>query len=174
MQKLTVSVAELLGRPGLYRDISVSEDIDDVRTALARIAGAPVAGSLRAESVMEGILVTGTVTGRVAAECARCLRPLETDVTLEVCELFVGPGSEIPDDEAYRVAGTEIHLEPMLRDALTLALPLNPLCRRDCKGLCARCGADLYSGECACADDTTDPRWAPLDELRARLENQGA
>jgi uncharacterized protein len=174
VQKLTVSVAELLGRPGQYRDISLHEPLDDVRTAMARLDDAPVSGALRAESVVEGILVTGTVSGHITAECARCLTALDADAAVEVCELFAGPGSEIADDEAYRVVGTEIHLEPMLRDALTLALPLNPLCRRDCKGLCASCGADLNSGDCLCADDATDPRWAPLDALRARLENQGA
>lgn len=173
MQTLTISVAELLGQPGRYRDISVTHAIRDLRTALARLDDAPVTGTLRAESVVEGILVTGRVSGQISAECARCLAGLGSGVEVEVCELFAS-GSPEPDDDVYRVGGTEIHLEPMLRDALTLALPLNPLCRRDCKGLCAGCGADLNATECACSDDTTDPRWAQLDALRARLESQEA
>ncbi|MGH2730855.1 MAG: YceD family protein, partial [Actinomycetota bacterium] len=56
-------------------------------------------------------------------------------------------------------------------DALTLALPLNPVCRASCKGLCAHCGADLNRGPCNCAAEETDPRWAPLAALRERLES---
>lgn len=174
MQTLRTSVAELLGQPGRYRDISISAPLGDVRTALARLDDAPVSGSLRAESVVEGILVTGTAGGHVAAQCARCLTDLGAEIDVELCELFAAPGAEQTDEEFYRVTGTDIDLEPMLRDALALALPLNPLCRRDCKGLCPRCGADLNAGMCSCTEDTSDPRWAPLDELRARLENQDA
>ena len=174
MQTLTVSVAELLGQPGKYRDISISHSLADLRTALARVDDAPVNGSLRAESVVEGILVTGTATGHVAAQCARCLSDLGTDVEVELVELFAAPGSAPAEEDVYRIDGTEIDLEPMLRDALALALPLNPLCRRDCKGICAGCGADLNVAECVCSEDAPDPRWAPLDALRARLENQGA
>lgn len=174
MQTLTISVAELLGQPGRYRDISVSRPIGNLRTALARLDDAPVRGTFRAESVVEGILVTGKVHGHISAECARCLSQLGSAVEVEVCELFASPGAAITDDDVYRVSGREIDLEPMLRDSLALALPLNPLCRRDCKGLCAGCGADLNVAECACSDTAPDPRWAPLEALRARLENQGA
>jgi uncharacterized protein len=92
-------------------------------------------------------------------------------VEVEVCELYTAPGHEAEDD-AYRVGGTEIDLEPMLRDALTLALPLNPVCREDCAGLCAHCGKDLNEGACDCVEDTTDPRWEALASLRAKLESQ--
>ena len=59
--------------------------------------------------------------------------------------------------------------EPMLRDALTLALPLNPVCKEDCKGLCAHCGNEMTSETCDCTQETTDPRWAELDVLRAGI-----
>jgi uncharacterized protein len=56
-------------------------------------------------------------------------------------------------------------LRPLVRDALLLELPLAPLCRPDCRGLCARCGADLNAGPCSCVADR-DPRWGALDALR--------
>jgi uncharacterized protein len=171
VHKLVMPVAELLGRPGEYRDVSISEPLDGVRGPLARVADDPVTASLRAESVVEGVLVTGPVAAHTILQCARCLREFESDLGLEVCELFVAPShlSEAEDD-SYRVTGTEIHLEPMLRDAVTLALPLHPLCRQDCRGICARCGTDLNTGECSCSEDGVDPRWAELDAVRARLE----
>jgi DUF177 domain-containing protein len=59
----------------------------------------------------------------------------------------------------------------MMRDSVGLALPLNPLCRDDCAGLCARCGKDLNEGACECVDDDIDPRWDALAALRERLES---
>ena len=171
MRELTISVAEILGRPGEYRDVAIAQPLEGVELALAHLASRPLTGTLRLESVMEGILVTGSVSGDADIECARCLKTLASAVDVEVCELFTAPGHEAEDD-AYRVQGSEIDLEPMLRDAVGLALPLNPLCRADCAGLCARCGKDLNEGACDCVEDETDPRWDALAEVRAKLESQ--
>jgi DUF177 domain-containing protein len=173
VQELTISVAELLGRPGAVRDVLLSAQMEGIATALARVAADPVALKLRAESVMEGILVTGQVEAGATAQCARCLVDFPADVDVDVCELFVAPAHESRDDDVYKVTGTEIDLEPMVRDALMLALPLHPLCREGCKGICARCGADLNAGECSCTEAEEDPRWAPLEALREQLEQRG-
>jgi uncharacterized protein len=170
VQELRVSVAEILGYPGEYRDIRLDRPISGVGTALARVTEGPVHAELRAESVVEGILMTGTVRAGTTLSCARCLDEFPSEVGLELCELFAGPGHEPSvEDEVYRVDGKEIDLEPMLRDALTLALPLHPLCREECPGLCARCGRRLDVGSCECFQEETDPRWAELDALREKL-----
>lgn len=172
MQHLRLSVAELLGRPGEYRDVSFSGRLPGVGTALARLDHDGIKGELRVESVIEGVLVTGKVAGQTTLECARCLTEFGSDVGLRVCELYAGPSHEASaDEDVYQVEATEIDLEPMIRDAVTLALPLNPLCREDCAGLCATCGTDLNEGACDCKDDALDPRWAALSDLRRRLEN---
>ncbi|MGH2754619.1 MAG: YceD family protein [Actinomycetota bacterium] len=170
MQEFKVSVSEILGHPGLYKDIKVRRTLPPVGNALARVQARPIDARLRAESVVEGVLVTGPVTAPVAYECARCLTPVTSDVVLDVCELFVAPGHEAPpEEEAYEVTGLEIDLEPMLRDNIALALPLNPVCRDDCLGICARCGRDLNQGPCDCSDEELDPRWAELAALRDKL-----
>ena len=169
MHEFTISVAEILGSPGAYRDLRIRKPLKGVRTSLARLHRA-IDASLRAESVVEGILVTGRVAADPVLQCARCLKQLPADLDVEVCELFYAPGhTDQADDDSYRVAGNDIDLEPMLRDAITLGLPLNPLCKADCKGLCARCGKDLNLGDCECTEEEGDPRWAALDELRDRL-----
>jgi uncharacterized protein len=167
-----VPVAEILGRPGHYRDFEIAQPVPGARTTLARADQGPTSARLRAESVVEGILVTGRVTGRAMSECARCLSEVRLELDLEVCDLFVAPGHEPDDatDDAYEVIGTDIDLEPMLRDAVTLSLPLNPVCRPECKGLCSHCGSDLNRGECGCVLEERDPRWTALDDLRLRLE----
>lgn len=173
MSDWKVSVAEILGRPGEYRDIRIERPISGIRTTLAELADAPVEADLKAESVVEGVLVTGRIRGAATIQCARCLKPLSSGIDLEVCELFVPPGADVPPEEDfYGFKGAEIDLEPMLRDAIALDLPLNPLCGAECRGMCARCGADLNAGECDCADDDVDPRWAELSALRERLESK--
>jgi DUF177 domain-containing protein len=169
---LTLSVAEILGHPGAYRDFEVAAPLTGVGTTVARLAPDPVRAALRAESVVEGVLVTGRVATRVIATCARCLEEVPEAMSLEVCELFASPGrgGGEEDDAAYRVTEEEIHLEQMLRDSCVLALPFTPLCSAECRGLCASCGQDLNEGDCDCGEEGTDPRWAPLLELRERLE----
>lgn len=171
MQSLKVPIVEILGHPGAYRDIEVSCPLPEVRNSLARLSDTDeTAAKLRAESVVEGILVTGTAVGKGHFTCARCLTALDSSLEIEVCELFVTPGHEVPaEEEAYEVKGTEIDLEPMMRDAFVLALPLNPVCGPDCKGLCGSCGKNLNEGPCDCAEDDIDPRWAALSELREKL-----
>ena len=164
-----ISVAEILGQPGQHRDLNLELPLTGVGTTLAHLEERPLRAELRAESVVEGILITGDIEGATTLECARCLKGFHSTVGVEVCELFLAPGAEPEDRESYRVSGVDIDLEPMLRDAVTLSLPLNPLCREDCKGICARCGRDLNLGACDCTEDTTDPRWAELDALRDRL-----
>ena len=170
MQGLTISVADLLGRPGEYREFEPRPTIQGVGGPLARLQARPLQCKLRVESVVEGVLVTGTVTGATALECARCLKPFSSELSIDLCELYVGPGQQAPaGEDAYRVTGKEIHLGPMLRDSLTLGLPLKPLCKEDCKGLCSVCGGDLNTETCNCSTETVDPRWAALTDLKERL-----
>jgi uncharacterized protein len=171
MQQLTVPVAEILGRPGEYRDLDVEASLVGVGNALVRLDASPLRGALRLESVVEGILVTGRVAGSATMECSRCLGTGRLPVELELCELYLTEDRAALEEDAYRLAGGELELEPMLRDAVGLELPLRPLCRDNCRGLCARCGQDLNAGACACRDDDIDPRWAALSGLSERLRS---
>jgi uncharacterized protein len=170
MQQLIVSVADILGRPGVGRDLHLEAALPGVGNALVQVEESPVRASLHADSVVEGVLVTGEVEASASVACARCLAEHRQKVVFELCELFVTPARQLPAEEAYRLTGTDMDLEPMLRDAVALALPLRPLCRADCRGLCPTCGRDLNRGPCECQDERPDPRWAALSGLRERLE----
>jgi len=112
--------------------------------------------------VVEGILVSGPVTGTMTMVCARCLKPFEAPFSVRVQELFT-PQAQ-PEDDEYPLRDETVDLEPMLRDAVVLAMPFAPLCRADCIGLCERCGGDRNLGECSCGPEI-DARWAPLAGL---------
>ena len=114
-----------------------------------------------------GIEAAGTVRAPWAGICRRCAEPVSGDLVLEVRERFGDQraGDEPPDDELYPIVDDFVDLGPLARDAIVLELPMAPLCRDDCAGLCAVCGADRNEGECGCVAPR-DPRWANLDVLR--------
>lgn len=131
---------------------------------------------LRLESVMEGVLVSGTADLPLKGECARCLDELDFHQEVEFQELFVyvdsRSGAEAGEDE-HRLDGDLLDLEPVLRDAVVLALPLSPLCQDDCPGLCAECGERLADLGPEHSHDVVDPRWAALQGLtESREESQ--
>jgi uncharacterized protein len=127
--------------------------------------GDPIQFDLRLESVVEGVLVTGTARGRLVGECARCLVDIEDEFLADVQELYVYPESEAEPDEASRMEGDLIDLEPVLRDQVVLALPFQPLCTDDCPGLCPECGVRLADDPGHDHGAASDPRWAALSGL---------
>ncbi len=127
--------------------------------------GSPIDLDLRFESVVEGVLVTGTAGLTLRGQCARCLKEIELDEQIDVMELFVYPDKELDDEEASRVVDETVDLEPVLRDSVVLDLPFTPLCREDCLGLCIECGADLNADPDHTHGDAVDPRWAGLGDL---------
>lgn len=127
--------------------------------------GAPIDLELRLESVVEGVLVSGTCRARAEGECVRCLEPVSVDLELEVQELFAYP--DAASAEAEEIAQLEdelVDFRPVLRDAVVLALPLQPVCRDDCPGLCPVCGVRLADAP-GHRHDQVDPRWAALGGL---------
>jgi uncharacterized protein len=138
--------------------------------------GTEVELDLRLEAVMEGVLVSGTARAPLSGECARCLDPLTSSIEVEFQELYVysdtRSGGSAEDDER-RLEGDLIDLEPVVRDAMVLALPLSPLCQDDCPGLCTDCGVRLADAEPDHHHDAVDPRWAALQGMMdQRQEDQ--
>jgi uncharacterized protein len=137
--------------------------------------GAELELHVQLEGLSEGALVTATATAPLAGECARCLDPFTSVTEVRLQELFVyEPGSA--DADGYLLDGDLLDLEPALRDALVLELPLSPLCSGDCPGLCAECGirladADAGAGHGHATDgadrqDRPTPDGTPVPELR--------
>ncbi|MGX2994274.1 YceD family protein [Streptomyces sp. JNUCC 64] len=146
-------------------------------------AGAPVRLELRLESVMEGVLVTGTAHATAEGECVRCLEPLELELTADFQEMFSYPetdnrgrvttepedGDEEGEDRLFIEDGL-IGLEAVLRDAVVLALPMQPVCQDDCQGLCSECGVRL-ADDPDHQHDAVDIRWAALQGLADSIQD---
>jgi DUF177 domain-containing protein len=114
-------------------------------------------------------LAVGRLEGAFALRCARCLREFEQGFSVDLQELFVPFPHEDSDEYALDPEG---FLEPdqMVRDVVGVELPFAPVCRPDCRGLCARCGGDLNLGACTCVEPEIDPRWDGLEALLDELE----
>jgi uncharacterized protein len=141
----------------------------DLHTGMAGVPeGSDLQLDVTLESVTDGVLVTAKAAAPVTGECARCLEPVTQTIEVSCRELFsyelsYEQGAGDADEDGYALDGDLLDLEPVLRDALVLALPLAPLCRQDCPGLCAECGALLAQvGSEHGHDRAIDPRWAGL------------
>jgi uncharacterized protein len=106
----------------------------------------------------------GQFAGAVSMDCRRCLTPVTVPVVDEVAALFTdADNAEADDPDVFPLAdgGARVDLTPAVREQWILTAPTFALCRSECQGLCATCGADLNRGACSCAP-TPDPRWAAL------------
>lgn len=164
---LVLDTHELGRRPGAEREVVLSAPAPaDLGVDVVGVPEqSPIELELRLESVMEGVLVTGAATARLSGECVRCLTELDDGLTVDVQELYLYDGEDA-DDETSRMDGELLDLETVVRDAVVLALPQNPLCKPDCPGLCPQCGARLADDPDHSHGEVLDPRWAALEGLR--------
>ncbi len=171
---LVLDTRELGRRPGSMREVRFPAPAPEgLGGELISVpTGAEIDLDLRLESVMEGVLVSGTATAPLTGECGRCLEPISDTLTVDLQELFVYAESDAQDDEASSMEGDLLDLEPVLRDAVVLALPLNPVCDEDCAGLCVDCGERLDDLPADHTHDAVDPRWAALRDLTGTTDNQ--
>jgi uncharacterized protein len=129
-------------------------------------AGNQVVVDVRLESVVEGVLVSGTASAMLTGQCSRCLEVLTDRLEVDLTELFAYPDtvtdSTTDPDEVSRVVDGLIDLEPVVRDAVLLALPQAPLCTEDCLGLCPECGGKRAELGADHRHEKIDQRWAAL------------
>ncbi|MEV8034063.1 DUF177 domain-containing protein [Streptomyces sp. NPDC002742] len=183
---LVFDTHELGRRPGalqrLTRTIDAPKDLG-IQGVIGVPEDAPMELVLRLESVMEGVLVTGTARASAKGECVRCLEPLEQVLAADFQEMFSYPDADDrsrpkaepvddaeDDEDTLFLEDGLFDLEPVLRDAVVLALPMQPVCQDDCPGLCSECGARL-ADDPEHHHDAVDIRWAALQGLAGSLED---
>lgn len=182
-----VDTRELIRRPGSMRELTRTVTAPErIGTDVIAIQpGHQVEMDVRLESVVEGVLATGTVRATASGECVRCLEDLEVPLEVGLQELFAYPeraahhskvagpaarkggrnaDSETDEDEQHVLDGDLMDLEEVVRDAVVTALPFQPVCRDDCPGLCPECGARLEDDPDH-HHDVIDPRWSALSSL---------
>ncbi len=130
-------------------------------------AGVHVTGRLSSAG-SDRFYFSGDLAGSIAGSCRRCLKPVTLPLNEEMHVLFAREGDdEIDDPDVYVIEARsrELDVRPAVREQWILAAPAFMVCREDCKGLCAQCGADLNDGPCGC-EPATDSRWDSLRKAR--------
>jgi len=125
--------------------------------------------------VIKDIRLRGNLSAELELQCARCLEPVPQKIRRDFELLYRPLGADAGRDELSVTdaeaeigyyQGEGLLLEDVLREQVLLALPLKITCREDCKGLCGTCGQNLNEGECRCAADRVDPRFAQLKDFK--------
>lgn len=133
-------------------------------------ADSPVDCAVVLAAIDGGVEVSGRIVAPYAGVCRRCSQPVTGEVVAQIREVYRArterEREQADDDETYELGVDYLDLALAARDAILLDLPVAPLCRRECRGLCDRCGADRNLAPCACSTAAFDDRWAALDALR--------
>jgi len=124
-----------------------------------------LAGRVRLSRTAQGLYAHGRLTADTRSECVRCLSEIDLPLRVEVNDLFVYPASQATDPNLTIPETGILDLSPVVREYLLLAVPLQPLCRPDCQGLCPECGNNRNETACDHTSAEVDPRLAALRSL---------
>jgi uncharacterized protein len=171
---MQINVAQLLKEPiGSKREYKVDEVVN-ITEGDSRVRGE--VGLTRTD---RGVLVEGTLNTAVQVSCGRCLAMFNYPLTFKleeeyypVIDVVTGSPVALPDEPGYFTIDERhsLDLTEAIRQYGLTALPMKPLCREDCAGLCPECGKNLNLGPCGCPTPEVDPRWAKLAELTRRIK----
>jgi len=133
--------------------------------------------SLAIEKDGDVVFVKGGLAARVQLVCGRCLEPFQLRIAPPVDARFVPSPQgraeehelEADDLETDVYANDLLDIGALVVTETTLGVPMKPLCREECRGLCPICGGNRNLAPCACQERVSDPRWAPLEGLADRL-----
>jgi uncharacterized protein len=166
---LTIGVKDLVHQPGEMRELTLNIPAPEkYGEAVAWVpAGTPLTLDLRLEGLHEGILASGELHVVAQAECVRCLDACEVPVQVDFQELFAYSPSEA---DSYLVTDDSLDLEGIVRDAVVLDLPFQPVCSPECYGLDPATGEKRTGPAPELERPEIDPRWQELGKL---LESDG-
>ncbi|MBU8870293.1 MAG: DUF177 domain-containing protein [Gemmatimonadales bacterium] len=154
-----------LDRQGDGRSELVIDGVLDLGLSEGRATQAKVRGTLLVDNIQSRFVITGVLSVSGRAECGRCLTEFDLfwDASVEITILRrVDPDETEGQSLVLHQATGEVDLMGSLRECVILGYPQLSVCREDCKGLCAQCGADLNEGICNCTEVEVDPRWEGL------------
>lgn len=169
MNHYRINVSNLIDNFGAEKKIETNFKFATLQKSDLKIFfSEPVELDLVVKNVGEDLLVEGSIKTELTLNCDRCLKEFTYSSTIDLKELFLRVkkrDEELSGEEIFPVEGVEIDLGPAIDQALLLALPMQLLCKVDCKGLCSKCGQDLNVKICNCKKNEIDERLIPLKKL---------
>ncbi len=170
---MRIELDNLEGRKGDFAHVYQPDELNPVDERVNLAAPATVTGQVRLTG--NEVLVEGHIETQAQLECDRCLKPVELPVSADFALEYIS-GADYESSSVAALSeeemaisvfdGEAIDVDEMVKEQILLAVPARTLCREDCKGICPECGVDLNTGQCNCAADEVDPRWAALKSLK--------
>ena len=141
--------------PFEFDQIQISDDLD-----LRHFEGIATIGRTQ-----QGLILQGKFNARTTVECVRCLNEFEQHVKFKITELYAFKNKAVSDTDLILPDDAQIDLQSLVREYALLDLPIKPLCKPNCKGLCSVCGEDLNQTDCGHGDLKEDSPFAALKDL---------
>jgi uncharacterized protein len=141
--------------PFEYEKIQIADDLD-----LRHFEGVVNIGR-----TPQGLIVQADFSGDIALECVRCLNEFERRLDWEMTELYAFSEKSVSDSGLILPEDAHIDLQPLIREYALLEIPINPICKPDCKGLCPVCGEDLNQVDCGHKDINKESPFSALEDL---------
>ena len=170
---MRIELNKVVGGSGDFAHVYQPGELDPVDERVKLAQAVAVKGAVRRTG--GGVGVNGHVETRVQVECDRCLKPVELPVSADFALEYV-TGADYESSSAAALSeeelsvsvfdGESIDVDEIVKEQILLAVPARTLCREDCKGICPKCGIDLNTGQCGCAEEEVDPRWAALSSFK--------
>jgi len=159
---MRIDLTEVKNEPGVPRSYALEERMGPLELGGEEVV---LTGPVRVELKITGadgvLWVEGSVTATGEFCCSRCLAPVRVSLAGELREKYCPPGTAA-DEEAVVYQGDSLDVTREVEKALLLVMPMKPVCRPDCRGICPVCGRDLNEGPCGCRAEDVDPRLAVL------------
>jgi uncharacterized protein len=171
---MQIELEKLEGRKGDFAHVYQPDELNPVDERVNLTEPVAVKGQVRLAG--NEVFVSGHVETRAQLECDRCLQPIELPVSADFALDYIteadyeSSSAAALNEEELSVAvfdGESIDVDEMVKEQILLAVPARTLCREDCKGMCPECGIDLNTGQCNCAPNEVDPRWAALKNFNS-------
>ena len=150
----------LADNPGESRIV----ELDYPSVKLDEVYLEPLTGKFRASRTARGIFLKGKLRSIMEIDCARCSHPFKSPVDLLLNDHYYLK-ADAPEGEFIIPESGKLDLGPLVRELAITAVPMQPICKEDCAGLCVTCGINLNETTCDCEDDDIDPRFAILKQL---------
>lgn len=161
---MRLDLRPILHVPGASEPFSFQLDLSELDFYGVRPFTGPVQVTGQVRNRADALVLTGAAAAVLDLQCDRCLKPFQRELRVPVECLLAEELEDEENDDILLLDGTELDLDEAVTTAFILAMDTKNLCSDDCKGLCAKCGADLNLGPCGCRPDV-DPRLAALAQL---------
>jgi DUF177 domain-containing protein len=158
---------------GVY-DYELNEPLSEFELGEPFIGNIKIA--VRLSKIQNQIVLNASFSIDASLTCDRCAKDFKRVLNNSYQMVYI-LGKQLQDGEndfniSYLPADADkIFIDSDVRDYALLSIPMKKLCREDCKGLCPKCGKDLNEGKCTCTEEEIDERWAPLLELKKKLNS---